>query len=62
MAEKKISKTARASLGQKGSAGAGRMCPQCGTPMVATKVIRSAFAPGGMYWVCQQDDYRVKTR
>jgi hypothetical protein len=61
MAEK-ISKTARASLGQKGLAGAGRLCPQCGSAMVATKVVRSAFSPGGMYWVCQKDDYRVKSR
>jgi len=61
MAEK-LSKTARASLGKKGAAGGIRSCPQCGTPMVATKVVRSAFMPGGMYWVCEKDDYRVKTR
>jgi len=61
MAEK-LSKTARASLGKKGLAGGSRPCPQCGTPMVATKVVRSAFMPGGMYWVCEKDDYRVKTR
>lgn len=61
MAEK-ISKTARASLGQKGSAGASKMCPQCGTQMVATRVVKSAGQPGGMYWVCYKDDYRVKTR
>ncbi|GAB4250540.1 MAG: hypothetical protein Kow00109_26440 [Acidobacteriota bacterium] len=61
MAEK-LSKTARASLLQKGAAGSARLCPQCGNPMVATKVVRSAFSPGGMYWVCQQDDYRIKTR
>ncbi len=59
---KKISKTARASLGQKGHAGSARNCPKCGTPMVATKVIRSAGIPGGMYWVCQKDDYRERTR
>lgn len=59
MAEK-LSKTARASLLQKGAAGTARLCPQCGSPLVATKVARSAFAPGGMYWVCQKDDYRVK--
>ncbi|UCF36665.1 MAG: hypothetical protein JSU96_17905 [Acidobacteriota bacterium] len=61
MAEK-LSKTARASLGKRGAAGAGRHCPECGNPMVATKVIRSAYSPGGMYWVCHEDDYRVKTR
>ncbi len=61
MAEK-ISKTARASLGQKGYAGSSRLCPQCGNAMVATRVIRSAFQPGGMFWICQKDDYRVKTR
>lgn len=61
MAEK-ISKTARASLGQRGEAGTAKACPQCGTAMVATKVIKSAGRPGGMYWVCQKDDYRVKTR
>ena len=61
MAEK-LSKTARASLGKRGAAGSIRTCPQCGTSMVATKVVRSAFKPGGMYWVCEKDDYRVKTR
>lgn len=58
MAEK-ISKTARASLGQKGSAGAARTCPHCGTAMVATRVVRFAGQPGGMFWVCYKDDYRV---
>lgn len=61
MAEK-ISKTARASLGQKGSAGSARNCPHCNSPMVVTRVIRTAGQPGGMYWVCQKDDYRVKTQ
>ncbi len=61
MAEK-ISKTARASLGQKGAAGEGRACPECGTQMVATRVVKSAGRPGGMYWICYEDDYRVKTR
>lgn len=61
MAEK-ISKTARASLGQRGASGAAKVCPQCGETMVATKVVRSSGNPGGMYWVCYKDDYRVKTR
>lgn len=61
MAEK-ISKTARASLGQKGSSGAARSCPNCGDSMVPTKVIRSAGRPGGMFWVCQKDDSRIKIR
>lgn len=58
----KISKTARASLGVKGTAGTGRVCPQCGAAMVATRVVRSAGRPGGMYWVCQKDEYRVKSQ
>ena len=42
MAEKKkMSKTARASLGNKSEAYA-QACPQCGTAMVATKVIKYA--------------------
>ena len=58
----KLSKTARASLGKdKDSIQLGKACPQCSTPMVATKVIKSAGMPGGMYWVCQKDDYRIKT-
>ncbi|MFQ5739216.1 MAG: hypothetical protein ACE5JX_09380 [Acidobacteriota bacterium] len=61
MAER-ISKTARASLGQKGISGSERSCPQCGSEMVATRVIRSAGFPGGMYWICEKDNYRVKTR
>lgn len=60
MAEKKtLSKTARASLGNKSEAYA-HACPKCGTPMVATKVIRYAGMPGGMFWVCPKDDSRVK--
>jgi hypothetical protein len=58
MAEK-ISKTARASLGDKGETHA-HMCPQCGAAMVATKVIKYRDIPGGMYWICQKDDQRVK--
>lgn len=61
MAEK-ISKTARASLGAKGSAGAAQVCPTCGSQLVATRVVRSPEFPGGMYWVCQKDDYRAKIR
>ncbi len=58
MAEK-ISKTARASLGDKGTVH-GQVCPQCGTPMVATKVMKCRETPGGMYWICPKDDYRIK--
>ncbi len=58
MAEK-LSKTARASLGEKGQKYE-NACPQCGTSMVATRVIRYRDVPGGMYWVCPKDDYRVK--
>jgi hypothetical protein len=29
--------------------------------MVATKVIKSARMPGGMYWICPKDDFRLKT-
>jgi hypothetical protein len=58
MAEK-ISKTARASLGDKGETHA-HMCPQCGTSMVATKVMKYQGMPGGMYWICPKDDQRVK--
>lgn len=61
MAEK-LSKTARASMGRRGETGGIRSCPDCGEPMVATKVIRKADQPGGMYWICQKDDYRIKTR
>lgn len=61
MAEK-LSKTARASLGQRGERGSTKVCPECGGEMVATKVVKSPSMPGGMYWICYQDDYRVKTR
>ena len=57
MAEKKISKTARASMGDKGVSGA-RQCPQCGTTMAVTKVMKSEAAPGGMYWTCPKGDFR----
>ncbi len=56
MAEK-ISKTARASLMDKGETHA-HMCPLCGTAMVATKVIRYREMPGGMFWICPKDDNR----
>ena len=58
MAEK-ISKTARASLGDK-QVHVGKACPKCNTPMVATRVIKSALRPGGMYWICSKDDHREK--
>ena len=58
MAEK-ISKTARASLGDKGEHYQ-HMCPQCGTVMVATKVIKYRDQPGGMFWICPKDDNRLK--
>ena len=58
MAEK-LSKTARASLGDKGVKYE-HPCPQCGGPMVATKVIKYRGNPGGMYWICPKDDNRVK--
>ena len=58
----KLSKTARASLGKdKSTIEQGKPCPQCSTAMVATRVIKSAGQPGGMYWVCPKDDFRVKT-
>jgi len=58
MAEK-ISKTARASLGDKGETHS-HACPQCGTSMVATKVMKYRDIPGGMYWICPKDDHRIK--
>jgi hypothetical protein len=58
MAEK-ISKTARASLGDKGETHSHK-CPQCGASMVATKVMKYRDTPGGMYWICPKDDQRVK--
>jgi ssDNA-binding Zn-finger/Zn-ribbon topoisomerase 1 len=58
MAEK-ISKTARASLGDKGETHAHK-CPQCGAAMVATKVMKYRDMPGGMFWICPKDDSRVK--
>jgi len=54
-----LSKTARASLGDKG-ARYERTCPTCGTGMVATRVIGRHQMPGGMYWICPKDDNRVK--
>lgn len=61
MAGGKLSKTARASLGKDKNAAFSKTCPQCESPMVATKVIKSARMPGGMYWVCPKDDFRLKT-
>ena len=57
----KLSKTARASLGRDKAGVFVKACPQCETPMVATKVIKSARMPGGMYWICPKDDFRLKT-
>ena len=59
MAEKKLSKTARASLGKKDAVQETK-CPQCGTAMVATKVIKYRDSPGGMFWICPKDDNRIK--
>ncbi|MEW5977760.1 MAG: hypothetical protein AB1898_18355 [Acidobacteriota bacterium] len=60
MAEKKLSKTARASLGDRGNQSNGKPCPTCSSPMVATKVIKSEGKPGGMYWICPKDDVRIR--
>ena len=59
MAEKKISKTARASMGDKGVSGV-RSCPQCGQVMAVTKVMKSEMNPGGMFWICPKGDFRGK--
>jgi len=56
----KLSKTARASLTDKKAQVNGKSCPTWGTIMVATKVIKSEDRPGGMYWVCSKDDYRIR--
>jgi hypothetical protein len=56
----KLSKTARSSLTDKQSQFSGKLCPNCGTAMVATKVIKSEEKPGGMYWVCPKDDHRIR--
>ena len=61
MAGGKLSKTARTSLGREKGGAFVKACPQCETPMVATKVIKSRRMPGGMYWICPKDDFRVKT-
>ena len=58
MAEK-ISKTARASMGDKGRKYE-HLCPNCKTAMVATKVMKVLGTPGGMYWICPKDDNRMK--
>jgi hypothetical protein len=58
MAEK-ISKTARASLGDKGAKHE-HPCSKCGTIMVATKVMKTRESSGGMYWICPKDDNREK--
>jgi hypothetical protein len=58
MAEK-LSKTARASMGDK-SKGYEKPCPTCGTGMVATKVVKYRQMPGGMYWICPKDGERFK--
>jgi formate dehydrogenase maturation protein FdhE len=60
LAEKKASKTARASMGGKDTTFTGKHCPACGSPMVATKVMKSENRPGGMYWVCAKDDQRIR--
>jgi len=56
----KLSKTARSSLTDKGAQFTGKHCPNCGTAMVATKVIKTEGKPGGMYWVCPKDDQRIR--
>ena len=58
MAEK-ISKTARASAGDK-AARYEKTCPTCGSAMIATRVVKFLKRPGGMYWVCPKDDQRIK--
>ncbi len=59
MAEK-LSKTARASLGRRGERGSARLCPKCGNELTPAKVVRSANYAGGMYWICDQDDFMAR--
>ncbi|MBZ5536930.1 MAG: hypothetical protein LAO31_13335 [Acidobacteriia bacterium] len=61
MAEKKISKTARASMANREITRYFKPCPQCGQGMVATKFVKSSERAGGMYWVCDQDDFAQRT-
>lgn len=61
MAGGKLSKTARASIGKDRSSAFVKACPQCESPMVATRVIKTTRMPGGMYWICPKDDFRMKT-
>ena len=61
MAEKKISKTARASMADREITNYNKSCPQCGENMVATKFVKSAERPGGMHWVCPKDDFSRRT-
>ncbi len=47
----RLSKTARASLGQRGEKGQVRVCPECGAELVPTKVMGGPGIAKGMYWV-----------
>lgn len=61
MAEGKLSKTARASLADREVTNYNKPCPHCGESMVATKFIKTADRPGGMFWVCLKDDHSQRT-
>ncbi len=62
MAEK-LSKTARASMGDKGHR-YGRFVPAnvAGDPRWCGHQGRRRYreTPGGMYWICPKDDHRIK--
>ena len=58
----KLSKTARASLGQRGHRGTKPVCPECGKELTATKVVRVPGHRGGMFWVCESGDFRTPVR
>lgn len=53
------SKTARKSRGDVKKE-LGKVCFGCGEPMMATQVIKSAGASGGMFWICQKCGHRER--
>ena len=51
----RLSKTARASLGQRGEKGQVRVCPECEAELVPTKVMGGTGIAKGMYWITDKE-------
>lgn len=62
MAEKKVSKTARAAEKHKLAKAAVKACPDCGTALQPVKFVNEHGGKGRMYWYCEMCGRKTPTK